>query len=608
VTSALSIFNEHPITATIRDTCEDLNIIEAIRLTKVPDNEGYGRYATLYPNRPIIDINSGKLATNGLVRCILQPQMDGEDANRIRKTDAAVEAYHADLRNCTMKMQPYYTEEEQRDMKLHDEVMKVNQPQDEEGNPNEEYDAAAAAKLAIERRALERLERDRETVYNKLCVERSDDDLVQYFTNLANYQEQVEAHAEDEEQPEPQYDAQYDIDNWHDILVNLTDVIYYLTDDDLYNVNDYLNDGTTMVGTLHVPKAITTEPQYIRYGEYIEGTVNIYEDTPKDEIVGEQAMMPLTHTVMAMKMNGNKNAYYHKIRFPELANVDSYLIPATQNRDYILKIHVLQRIDAGATYYVRFAIDKHTIGQQPENRMHLFIPDGLIHTSQHGQHRKYKADVIRQYNDRRRGNIAEVAEAYNYEYNVPPQYNLTVDKIKTQCDIITKPEKRTVIDRHNKDYYAYYRKDGRFFNFSVNFKMDVNFTRDFTIKKIDPKLISRATVKLINMPKIDKANLVTVINFINKDAPELQINEAVIPLVAKLLEDLLSAEKKLYILDKWKTTELINKFKTNDIKMKPESLWQAIKNKCACEYIEMKIKDILKINEDYEDMNPLQDF
>jgi hypothetical protein len=82
----------------------------------------------------------------------------------------------------------------------------------------------------------------------------------------------------------------------------------------------------------------------------------------------------------------------------------------------------------------------------------------------------------------------------------------------------------------------------------------------------------------------------------------------VIPLVAKLLEDLLSAEKKLYILDKWKTSELINKFKANDIKIKPESLWQAIKNKCACEYIEMKIKDILRINEDFDDMNPLQDF
>jgi hypothetical protein len=608
ITSALSIFNEHPITATIRDTCEDLNIIENVRLTKSPENDAYGRYAGVTPNRSIIDINSGKLAKNGLVACILQPNMDGEDANRIRKTDAMVETYHADVRNSVLKMQVYYTEEEQRQMKIQEEILKRGQVRDDDDQVNEEYDAAAAAKLEIETRALRRLEQDRDEIFNRLAVERSEDTLQQYFQNLAHYQDQVEAHEQDEEQPEPVYDSQYDIRDWRNALVNLTDVIYYIPNDDLYEVADYLNDGTIMVGTMHIPKTLTTEPQYIQYGETIEGVMNIYEDTPLEEIVGEQVMMPLTHTKMVMKMNGNKNPYYHPIRFPELNNTDSYLIPASQNRDYILKIHVVQRIDMGATNYIRFSIDKHTIGQAPQDKQHLLIPTGLIYTTDHGKHAKYIRDVNRQYNDRRRGNIAEAAEAYNYEFNNPPQYNVTVDKIKVTGNTIIGPQKRTIIDNRGRDYYAYYRKDGRFFNFSVNFKLDPNFANDFTIKKIDPKLISRATVKLLNMPKIDKENLITIINFINKDAPELQINDAVIPLVARLLDDLLSAEKKIYVLNKWKTTDLINKFKSNEVKIKPESLWDAIKNKCAAEYIELKIKDILKINEQYDEMNPLQDF
>lgn len=124
--------------------------------------------------------------------------------------------------------------------------------------------------------------------------------------------------------------------NCYDSVYNFTDSIYYIPDETLLIMADTLPLGLIATGTMHIFK----NPGAISIGDKEVGTVEAHGDT------------------YYMHVNGNPVPYSHTNRFPDLiANDHAYI---NTNTDILLAIRVENRVDCGATDYIRFKILKIT--------------------------------------------------------------------------------------------------------------------------------------------------------------------------------------------------------------------------------------------------------
>lgn len=540
--------NPHHISHYIRSIAENRNIIENIKMVEDEHHPlGYK------PSRPIIDINSTRILMGGIATEILMPDTCAADKERIRGVKSRIENF-----------------ENKVNMLLHSTELDAVKTMLEEYQHNCKYRARVPddnGYYAVEKPEFTNFETEYRNVItnnqrrNTYRVESWEGTLQEYMTR------------NEREQPvDPEY------------LINLTDVLYYIPVDDLYQIAHHLNDGVCMVGTVHVPKHLDTNKHFIQFSDKIEGYVQI---SPK-KLDDNKATFKYSECKMFMKMNGNDDVYIHDINYLSFvkANLSACVIPCSTNNDFILKMVPVERYDCGATYYVRYKIIKIS---EPEAED--FITADYIDNEAGSYYTKFKELLDRELPYFMI--LKETEDIRNMIMNTRGEKetiaNMTFRTMKQETAL--PKNKRIITQAFPKEAFMvdgqyYFTKTVRDPNNDIyNLRIKVNDTTQYiaTIKEaVSPTLINKLVNKIVMMKNVDDVSIRSLITFIQKENPELNIPNQVIPLLAEVLYQTLQTEKNISALLQSNLTKTLNSFKSGEYKLEkyqtPEyTQWARIK-------------------------------
>lgn len=388
-------------------------------------------------------------------------------------------------------------------------------------------------------------------------------------------------------------------------LINLTDVIYYLSNQELYDIARHLQPGTIMVGTAHIPKYLDTSEHFIQYGQKIEGSVQLSANRLNAFAQDYQ----LRDVTMTMKMNGNDTPYIHSLNYMQYLHSDmtsDFIINTAAIDDFVLKVVPIEKYDSGATDYVRFKIIK----LQNPTAEELIIDHfrnyftGSILT-------RFRAELTRQGHERLPypaiiNDMKQTLEDYGFHY--PSRIRNTDGKITDQKlgrklfstrigktngfttdSVIAKhPEN---IENYNKevflkDGYYYFTKtvtdlNKRIHKIRIQIKDQKEQIAQIT-SVASPELINRLVNKITLMDKLDTRNLKALITYINTQEPKYNIPNQVIPLLAEVISQTLTTETQLNSLLNSSLVQTLNSVKNGEFKIekyetKTLTIWQRIK-------------------------------
>jgi len=524
--------NKHQISHHIRSIAENSNIIENVKF--LPDKTSILGYK---PSRRIIDINASRILMAGLNPIILCPNNEAADTDRNRSVIAAVDNYEKKINNML-------TDEEIR--QLTKEYAEFNY---KTHNKRKVYDENGYFQY-------ENLEFKEPEDMMREVIEDEDRDEYEVKTSEQNLVEF--------------FQAEHDQPYLPNALVNLTDIIYYLSKQDLYDVAQHMASGTIMVGTAHVPKYLDTQEHFIQFGTKIEGKMQIVPNqaTDKDTALASEC-------TMFMKMAGNDTMYVHKLDFMEYlhANMEEDFITCATHNDFILKMIPIERYDCGATYYIRFKILKI---EQPKDT-DLILPSYMgpeitaaLRESARRLDQNQSPFMI----------INEVRDTLHYDQRIKDIAMNVVKIYKTK-----KPTKKApnCIPYEQMLPKEVFLKDGKYyFTKKVSTKNAINVIRlaveDTTqyiaaIKEVvDPILVNKLVNKICMMTTFDKLSLKSLITYVNQQAPKYSIPQQVIPLLAEVLRQSLQAEAQMDALLQSDLVTTLNQIKGGEFKIEQYEL------------------------------------
>jgi hypothetical protein len=543
--------NPHHISHYIRSIAENSNIIENVKTYN-------NRESTLLieTDRKIIDINSTRILNAGLDPIMVLNRMDYTDDDRIVKCKSAIQRFQNKI----------------NDSLTEDETLLI------ESQLNRfEYD-----------------KKFREEIWDEELqkVVKEKPDYKDFATILAElkeqenrpYQVQIQEHNLTEAiQALPQDDPQ------RPYLINLTDVIYYLSNEELYNITRPLLSGTVIVGTAHVPKYLDTSKHFIQYGSKIEGTVQITAKKMNSEI----QKYAFKDTIMTMKMDGNDTPYIHGLKYLEYLHADmssDFILNFSANDNFVLKMVPIEKYDSGATYYIRFKIIK------------IFDP-------------KPEELIIEQFNNEYTGSIIRLLEKdlkprdirqrlplsaiiqdmkltmEDMGYKHPSGIANTDGKI-TDIKLARNYKPKTMTEEQiQKEVFLF---DGKYYFTKTVQAMDKRIhkirimlddqTRQIAEIKaaVSPELINKLVNKMTLMDKLDAKNLKALITYINTQEPKYNIPNQVIPLLAEVIDQTLKTETNLSKLLSSSLVGTLNSVKGGEFKIEKYetqklTIWQKIK-------------------------------
>lgn len=444
----------------------------------------------------------------------------------------------------------------------------------------------------------------------------------------------IQQFAEGFENYEPRYG-----NNRKDAIYMLTDVIYYISNEDLYKVAEPLNDGTVYIGCMHVPKEYYTTKKLITFTNgndaSIEGSMVITtktRDTEHETIYSNQALM-------LMEMLGNDHIYQHDVRFPDLATKRMHIIDTSEDTDFALKLIVQRRVDCGATYYISFKIvkitkpklndlldDESMFDHEYINnlRQHIMMAEDQIEVEkenlppmpQQFDPRMPRHLMIRDMHHRaeKKYKPAILAAVYQKppEKMINPNYiprGKAAAKLREVQNEANRIESTIQIANEFKNQFIIYRaKNGRVFTYHQMMNLTLTAIKeDFQITNVKSELINKITTKITLAQKIDADLLRSLVLYINREDPSLPI-DTVITIIVKCISDNLTIEKQIYAIKNLQLTSLLNSFKEDEIKTLPQSLVQSFLQGKMFTYLKNKIYTTLKINEKVANSNMKLDF
>jgi hypothetical protein len=361
-----------------------------------------------------------------------------------------------------------------------------------------------------------------------------------------------------------------------------------------------------------VPKTLDTTPKLINYAGNMEGLMRIL---PKDEAAQvsiDAGLINPSQAEMYMYAEGNRQMYHHPLRFHTLAQNDQYAIPQSTQKlyPYVLKINVEDRIDTGATYYIRFTIIK----QDYKTTEIKDLFSAKAHLQSFPTVKEFMANrqlIQKEWDKSARNKVGDTAYLHNYTIASLPDtlmikisdHEIEAQKGKDNLEPqLAQPDEKVHIEvTDNKEYIIYRKRNGAMFNYYEQLKTNPNFMKEFNSEKIPDSLINKVQIKLHNLTKIDKDALINMLTYINKEAPALSINDIAIPVLTQCIANTFDAEVQLQLMEKLKKVSWINSFKAKNTDIKPDNLWDAIKKKKATTYISIALRNLAHINPQVND-------
>jgi hypothetical protein len=376
------------------------------------------------------------------------------------------------------------------------------------------------------------------------------------------------------------------------ILINLTDVIYYLDEIDLYDITRQLNDGTVIVGTMHMPKNLDTETHMVK-GANIEGKVTIRFE--KDDDNQETPYM-------LQQMDGNDHIYRHKLTWYNYSRSKQCIITNKgPDRNYVLKFIVTDRYDCSGTEYIRFKITKTT-----NPSLHDLFSDNIF--SQTTDEYLLKAKEYNKYKnalgvDNKKRILTKLTRSAYFEGKIDAPI---VDTKKIIADIKKKQKELNqqlrktinidqiqassrIVEDDNRYYIYYYKTKGWIFDSYTRIADEVAYIK--TVENIEQTLINKVTCKLLNYKMVGVNEIKAMITYINREKPEWDIMEQVLPLLMTIIKNTAKAEQFIQNIQFTDAYNKINILRNSKPQSVPKSLWDAIFDHQLIRYISYYIKD-----------------
>jgi len=516
--------NKHIILQQLRSIAENTNIIENVHMTTKSEENDY-----IYTDRTIFDINGSRIMKSGLPMYLLKCNAEVTDFDRIRNLDANKKIIKQKFRKTISQYEV-------------DRLFEQYMIDDDKYDFNE-FQLGLNRKIDILDKEEREKEKNKEGWVDEL-IEEFEGDLLTCFRE----------HGEEFDQ---------------DTLINLTDIIYYLSPKELYEVAEYLKDGTIIVGTAHVPKHLDLDEHIIQFGDKIEGKVRICYDEKEDK---NNLLISLDKAIFKMETFGNDHTYTHSLDYIKYIRPDtSALIPMPNDKEYdfILKaIPSNDNYDCGATIYTRFKIIKIT---NPRIDDYFCRKDtepnalGVRKTMERMNTIREKLEYIRE-----RQMIFPVIKNTILQYRVEEEKRRK-EYQKLQKEQQYQQELEDFINRkvNQKDGYYYLSSMGErtWYGVRTLTKLQLDpITTMYDVKTIKKEIIQKAMNKILLLEKIDRKNIKGIISLLCKELPEHSVIDDIIPLTSRLLKDSMEAEIKIKSMMNSKLVEYMNALKDNKLK------------------------------------------
>ena len=360
---------------------------------------------------------------------------------------------------------------------------------------------------------------------------------------------------------------EYTANQCKDALYVLTDIIYYIDDDDLYRVNSKLNDGVTMVGCLHVPKTLelgSTGRADILFSQgknmVKEGEIML----SKNKFMEELADIDVANIDFVMRANGNNHNYVSPVRFPQLQVLNSMVIHKSVclNEDFILKLHVRDRVDCGATYYISFEIEKIS---QPTAAD--FINDFVFQNENNYTLNKLKYEAAH-------NNAATPVEAtqrmVEYVETLNPILTIATERVK---DELQKYKNAQIQRQENKNTVTLYDPNGTLFGGSDYLKVNGNDLRK--VVKVDKKLLNTLEAKIFAAEELNQKYIKELVLYLASRDKTLDLDD-MMAIIATSLATVARVHGKSSLIRNSKLFSVIEKLNGDKYQQLPSSFWRAL--------------------------------
>lgn len=411
-----------------------------------------------------------------------------------------------------------------------------------------------------------------------------------------------------------------------------------------------MDDGTIIVGSAHIPKYLDDNVHDIKFENFIEG---FYRLLPKDFKNNEAEN--IYNRKWVMKTYGNDHYYISDLNYLQyLTPNDTKIIKTTNKHNFILKCIAQDSYDCGGTYYTRFKITKISNPTYSE-----YFNDAIIKSEKFFKYcsvievpelggEKHINEELQKNNEiclkyerklfdletklkdidefkeeiKYQETIQKRDEAYqltltmqntikNLQYQLEQLQYLGIKNVEDQINDITHTYEKIMNDQvfsvnnapinevieNDETIYFLKRRKGIFFDskYWLPFK-GINYNIEH-VENVDLK--NKVVNRIIQLEKIDKNSIKSIISYINREVPDKDMTQYVLPLIAKCLEISLSSEMNINYTLKTNLTKQLNFFKNNDCEIRnsnKDTLFGRI-----LEYLYQQIDSIV----DYFSMNTI---
>jgi hypothetical protein len=410
-----------------------------------------------------------------------------------------------------------------------------------------------------------------------------------------------------------------------DLLINLTDVIYYLKRKQIYECVRPLNDGTVICGTMHVPR---------NHDNGIHPIVIAQQEGFVCMNAGKTGHLP----AMTMSMFGNDHVYVHDATWADYAQDRLTLIPMpdTGIYPYILKFVVDARYNCGGTDYVRFHIIKISYPNfedfQTGATQYSLAPGAVSKRSktftQHYQVMQNKLSHYRQThnipNDINNADTDEYPEYdayYDQEWDTfirtymmatfceptPIKYtDVSVDlEDKDVAQEVDQLDQQTPKVQPLDDCLRILSCDGQkpiIYRLKPSyFGIDTQRVLTDTMKYVEyqvavsDELYNKIVTKILLAQTVDTALIKSIVSLYNRSHPEVSVADTIIPIIAYALLETKRAESLIVQMQASDVVSAINTIKSTTYKRLPQGFIDAFVQGRACEYLAFKLRRLFSL-------------
>lgn len=142
------------------------------------------------------------------------------------------------------------------------------------------------------------------------------------------------------------------------------------------------------------------------------------------------------------------------------------------------------------------------------------------------------------------------------------------------------------------------RETGRIINYYKKQKINIEkIIEQQEGVQYDRLLLNRIMTKLLLLPQLDAVGIRGIITYINREQPNLDMTDHVLPMLTFTLKKLATMETGILLLTHSKITENINDMKSGKYTTMPTNLYEAYKAGRLSEYIGYIFRNALCLNE-----------